>query len=49
MEKIMKGVYYFPANQNGDKRSVFDKYPELCKEIGLIDEVEQNNKEIGVM
>lgn len=47
--KIMNGVYFFEAKKNGDTRSVFEKYPELCKEIGLKDEEEQKNKKVGVI
>lgn len=45
MEQIMKGVYYWPAKQNGDNRSVYEKYPELCRAIGITDteESDQDN------
>lgn len=41
----MEGVYYFKPNPNGDTRSVYEKYPELCRAIGITDteESDQDN------
>ncbi|GAA5417948.1 hypothetical protein Pryu01_03026 [Paraliobacillus ryukyuensis] len=36
----MNGLYFFPPRPNGDRRSVFEKYPELCRRIGFVKEVE---------
>lgn len=39
----MKGVYYF-APRKGDTRSVFEKYPDLCRNVGFEKEVESCNQ-----